>query len=95
MNRASESNPDNADNTAKVTNSASDNLGAIPTTGRCGNQCGFDANKSSIRTYSAVTRVSKSGFIPRSSKDQGLVENPEHGHPHPPNGGPHPLELLV
>ena len=68
MKRASESNPNSACNTAKVTNSASDSPGANPTAGRSGAHSGRAINKSSILTYSAVTRVSKSGFIPRSSR---------------------------
>ena len=67
MKRASEPNPNSACSTAKVINSASDSLGANPTTGRLGAHSGCAINKSSILTYSAVTRVSKYGFIPRSS----------------------------
>ena len=68
MNCDSLSNPNSAEITAKVTSSASDSFGANPTTGRCGANSGFCANRSSILTYSAVARVSKSGPMLRTSK---------------------------
>src|SRR6266498_2051556 len=45
--------------TAKVTSSASDSLGAIPTAGRQGARCGEDFSRSSGVTYSAVARKSR------------------------------------
>ena len=65
---ASEVNPNTAARTARVTNSASDSFGTIPTAGRGGAHPGCATNRSSILTYSAVTRVSKFGFMPRSSR---------------------------
>ena len=50
--------------TARVTNSASDSLGAIPTAGRSGTHSGCWINRSSTVTYTVVARVSRSGFIP-------------------------------
>src|SRR6266508_1569638 len=45
--------------TARVTSSASDSLGAIPTAGRQGARCGEVFSRSSVVTYSAVARVSR------------------------------------
>ena len=64
--------------------------GAIPTAGRGGAHCGFSANKSSILTYSATTRVSKSGFMPRSSRIGGCFHLPILDTLNPPNADPTP-----
>jgi len=69
--RASESNPNKACNAAIATSSASDSTGAIPEAGRSGTHRGCATDKSSTVTYSAVTRVPKSGFMPRSSRIEG------------------------
>src|SRR6266516_4769507 len=45
--------------TARVTSSASDSLGVIPTAGRQGARCGAVFSRSSVVTYSAVARVSR------------------------------------
>ena len=58
--RRSEVNPSRACITANVTNSASEIRGAIPTHGRHGVISGWDFQRSSVLTYSAVARVSRS-----------------------------------
>jgi len=75
-NRDSLSNPNSAEITASVTSSASDSFGANPTAGRSGAHSGCATNKSSILTYSAVARVSKSGFMPKVLRDRGLWITP-------------------
>src|SRR5262249_10487355 len=47
--------------TARVTSSASVSFGVIPTAGRHGARCGDAFSRSSVFTYSAVARESKSG----------------------------------
>src|SRR3569833_1108078 len=63
--RASEVKPRIACITAKVTISASDNYGAMPTTGRQGAYRGESFSRSSVLTYSAVAGESSSVFTHR------------------------------
>src|SRR6266511_3792575 len=59
--------------TARVTSSASDSLGAIPTAGRQGARCGDAFNRSSVVTYSAVARVSRSASTGPPRLDVGFA----------------------
>src|ERR1035437_7387760 len=52
----------------------------MPTLGRHGIRCGLSLNQSSVWTYSAVARVSRSAF-PTSLRVQRWVENADSGHP--------------
>src|SRR5262245_7280819 len=65
--------------TAKVTSSASLSLGAIPTAGRHGARWGACCSRSSMVTYSAVARVSRSASTGPPGSTLGL--NADHGHP--------------
>src|SRR6266498_2977469 len=59
--------------TAKVTSSASDSLGAIPTAGRQGARCGEVFSRSSVVTYSAVARVSRAASTGPPRLDVGFA----------------------
>src|SRR6266508_6628915 len=59
--------------TARVTSSASDSLGAIPTAGRQGARCGAVFSRSSVVTYSAVARVSRSASTGPPRLDVGFA----------------------
>jgi len=63
--KALEVNPRSACITASVSSSASLSCGTIPTTGRLGTICGNALSRSSVLTYSAVARESKSVFTHR------------------------------
>src|SRR6266498_2369735 len=65
--------------TARVTSSASVSLGAIPTAGRHGARWGCCCSRSSMVTYSAVARVSRSASTGPPGSTLGL--NADHGHP--------------
>src|SRR5215218_7048360 len=66
--------------TASVTSSASLSLGAMPTLGRQGASWGACSSRSSILTYSAVARVSRSAST-RPPTRSTLGSNADHGHP--------------
>src|SRR4029453_18677927 len=76
----SEQKPSRACSTARVTSSASLSLGAIPTAGRQGASCGAAFSRSSVVTYSAVARVSRSASTgpPRARR---WVYNADPGRP--------------
>src|SRR6266540_4159068 len=59
--------------TARVTSSASDSLGVIPTAGRQGARCGAVFSRSSVVTYSAVARVSRSASTGPPRLDVGFA----------------------
>src|SRR6266508_3570015 len=59
--------------TARVTSLASDSLGAIHTAGRQGARCGDAFNRSSVVTYSAVARVSRSASTGPPRLDVGFA----------------------
>src|SRR6266511_872323 len=59
--------------TAKVTSSASDSLGAIPTAGRQGARCGEVFSRSSVVTDSAVARVSRAASTGPPRLDVGFA----------------------
>src|SRR5215213_704623 len=71
--------------TARVTSSASLSLGVMPTGGRGGASCGDACSSSSIFTYSAVARVSRSAST-RPPTRSTLGSNADHGHPRPHAG---------
>jgi hypothetical protein len=64
-------NPSRACITASVTSSASEICGLNPISGRHGARCGAICNRSSIVTYSAVARVSRSASTRASGFDVG------------------------
>src|SRR6266511_950066 len=59
--------------TAKVTSSASDSLGAIPTAGRQGARGGEVFSRSSVVRYSAVARVSRASSTGPPRRDVGFA----------------------
>jgi hypothetical protein len=73
---------------ARVTSSASLSLGAIPTAGRQGARCGAAFSRSSMVTYRAVARVSKSASTGPPGSTLGSQRRS--GHPRPP---PTPLGI--
>src|SRR5829696_3335750 len=77
--------------TARVTSSASLSLGGMPTGGRQGASWGACCSSSSILTYSAVARVSRSAST-RPPTRSTLGSNADHGHPPLLT---HPLESIV
>src|SRR5829696_3075116 len=79
--------------TARVTSSASLSLGVMPTGGRGGASCGDACSSSSIFTYSAVARVSRSAST-RPPTRSTLGSNADHGHPRP-HAGPLGINRLV
>src|SRR5829696_10061975 len=79
--------------TARVTSSASLSLGGMPTGGRQGASWGACCSSSSILTYSAVARVSRSAST-RPPTRSTLGSNADHGHPRP-HAGPLGINRLV
>src|SRR6266511_3531386 len=73
--------------TARVTSSASLSLGGIPTAGRQGARWGAAFSRSSMVTYSAVARVSRSAST--GPPGSTLGSSADHGHP-PLNCAPIP-----
>src|SRR5450755_4890012 len=59
--------------TARVTSSASLSFTPMPTRGRYGASCGDSFSRSSVLTYSAVARVSRSASTRASGFDVGLA----------------------
>src|SRR6266540_4255701 len=78
--------------TAKVTSSASVSLGAIPTRGRQGARWGAAFSRSSMVTYSAVARVSRSAST--GPPGSTLGSNADQGHP-PLNSAPLGIDRLA